>query len=389
MTSKFSWISFIPLAVAAVFFKFVNLMYVDSGSSAVFGLSPLWCEYISLFCIAGIFLLTILFCVLDRTISPYYAVRRNFGAAIFGLLLAALFAYDGCTRIFEMVQTGRYEVLPLIEIAFTILAAVSFVVLGLSHFTRKTSGRYSLLFLLPALMCAVRLVSIFITFTTISVTTADVSLLIAYIFSTLFLFNYAVMLSLTEAKNAVKWCFIYGFPAVAALFAYGISNIYFNFNYDEIFANVGLFEIVLLGVYIFSFMVELTAFSKPRDMVVIKDGDEDEEEYTEIDPEKEKELPPIITGLDEEDEIPDDKQSMYLTTADTSDYIYQETPVSDELNGDLGYIDANASVVDDYITEKNDEYDVTAEKTVDDDTYNSRLDEIDKLILEISEDEFQ
>lgn len=386
MTSKLSWITFIPLTVAAVFFKFVQMMYIDSGSSVVFGLTPQWCEYISLFCIAGVFLFSVLFCVIDRRISPYYAVRRNFGAGVFGILIGLLLAADGAKSVFDVIETGLFTVMEIVEIVFMILAAVAFIVLGLAHFVRRKNSTFALFYLMPALLCAVRLVRVFMGITTISVINADISLLLSYVFATLFFFNFAVLLSMTKAKNAVKWCFIYGFPAVAALLAYAVSEIYFGFDYVELWSNAEMVELALIGLYILSFLIELTVFAKRREHVIV-DGLDETDEYEELPDETEEptEDPVVVTGSDIED---DPNPSSYLSTADTSDYLYRVTTPSDEINRDLKVQDTDADVADDYIMSKSRDYNADSEASSDD-GYSSRMDEIDKLILEISEEEYQ
>ena len=84
----------------------------------------------------------------------------------------------------------------------------------------------------------------------------------------------------------------------------------------------------------------------------------------------------FITGTTKEDETDRHDDSSYLTTQDTSDFLYQE--MKQEEN--TAEVTPDSSEVDGYLTE-------IVEEDGDDrpKDYEKRLDEIDKLILEISE----
>lgn len=377
MKSKLSWIFFVPFTVAAIFVKLAQVIMPDG---ALFGLSDMQLDYVCIACVAVIFLFALIFCLADRKISPYYIPHRNFAAGILGLILALLFAADGANRIYHIFGSGRIEVLDVIEAVLLALSAVVFVVLGLSHsFSNKESKRFALFNIMPALLCAVRMVRCFVGFTTISITLADVCRLVCYIFATLFFFNYAVALSLTQAKNAVKSCFIYGFPAVAALLSYAAAALISSFDVNEIFDGIDLLEISVMGLYIFAFVVELTIFVKDKDHMVVEGVDD--VDYKELDEGREDMNGTgfVVTGLDD-DERPDTPESSYLNTADTNDFLYQETTEDTADNAEV----SSHNDIDDFITEVvNSPNDVSDQEGV---GYSDRLDEIDKLIVEISED---
>lgn len=371
MISKLSWILFVPFTAAAVFLKLAETILPDG---AVYGLSDLQLDYVVVGCVAVIFLFALIMCLADRKISPYYQPHRNIAAGIFGILLAVVCAADGADRIYNIIGSGSIDVMEMIETVLLMLTAVVFVVLGLTHFTAKATAKGFVLFnIIPALLCAVRLVRCFIGFTTISIVLADILTLICYIFATMFFFNYAVALSLTEAKHATKSCFIFGFPAVAALLAYGVNLAYTSLNLVDIMANIAMAEILLIALYIFSFIFEMTIFVKDKEHVVIEGIDN--EEYEELKDESQEDI--VVTGLDDDERL--DEPSSYLSTADTSDFLYQETPNENDKKENNDY---HGGDLDDFITE------VVATEDDDHDgsVYGDRLDEIDKLILEISGD---
>lgn len=363
MKSKLTWIPFIPLCLAACFCKAAQGLF-DEGT--VFGLSNLMLDYCFIGLVVLIFLFALLFCLVDKRISTYYLPHRNFGAGIVGILLALAFAADGAITLFRMFESGKTEVLRAIEAVLLMLGAIVFIVLGLTHSFRGEEGkRFSLINVIPALLCAMRMILCFVSFTTISIRLADVTALVCYIFATMFFFNYAVALSLIKAKNAVKSCFIFGFPAVASMLACGAVKLAFGFDTEDLFANLGGVEMVLIGLYILAFLIELTIFIKDKDSVEIIDGDEDDGDDSDDE----------VSGFVVPTDRPDDDGSSYLTTADTKDYLYQEVQREDatpRMEDD----DADA-----YITGLTDAPEGDDRPR----DYESRLDEIDRLILEISE----
>lgn len=392
MTSKISWVAFVPFSLAAVAIKFYETFMMADGET-FFGLSKLQLDYIALGCVAVIFLFALLFCLIDRKIGQYYVPSRNIPAGIFGLVLALMLAVDGASGVFNIVSSGTFEVLDIIETVLVILSAVVFIVMGLSHFVKNfDQKRFALFYLMPAFLFALRLVRVFIGFTTISIIGADVTLMACYIFLTLFFFNYAVMLSVTKAKNAVKPLFIWGFPAVAVLAAYVVSKAADVTFTDFLALDYEVFELGLLALYIFSFVIELSARVRRRDDLDIIGLDEDDD-YKKLDEKEDEDKNTdtmVVTGLDSaSDDDDDDTPSSYLTTADTSDYIYRATTPEEEAARNATYALVQPDEdVDGYITHKvRDEYDDKKNKKSD--NYTSRLDEIDRLILEISEDEFK
>ena len=366
MRSKLSWVTFIPLTLVACFFKIAKYIMPQG---AVFGLSDLVMDYISLGAIVLILLFSLLFCAIDKKISTYYLPRRNFVAGVIALALALIFAGEGANGIYHIIATGDVVALKLIDSILLLISAVIFVVLGLTNLLRERDNKQFVLFgIVPALFFAERMIACFVDFTTISLRLADVPKIACYIFATLFFFNYAVTLSLTKTKNAVKSCFIFGFPATAALLIYGISKLVFEPDTQILVNNAEPLEMVLTAAYILSFLIELTMFVRDKDSVQIVDDD-----YEEL-PDKEN----IGGGLsveytEDEDEEPGDEEE-YFASTDTSDYLYQSDPDRDVM---IKPVEGD----DEYLTQATDES-VPDDRPVD---YVSKIDNIDKLILEITE----
>ena len=83
MKSKLTWIPFVPLFLAAGFFKLAQ-GFMPEGS--IPGLSALQMEYCYLGACVLIFLFAVLFVLLDKKIAKYYLPQKNFPAGIVGIL---------------------------------------------------------------------------------------------------------------------------------------------------------------------------------------------------------------------------------------------------------------------------------------------------------------
>ncbi|MBQ3266274.1 MAG: hypothetical protein IJH07_10915 [Ruminococcus sp.] len=370
MKSKLAWIPFIPLALIACFLK-IGREFLPNG--AVMGLSALKLEYLFLGCVALIFVFSVVFCLIDRKIASYYLPRRNFIAGILGLLLALLLAADGADSLFLTFSSGAINMLDLSGSILSILSAVVFVVLGLRHSFRYEEGKhFSLLNVLPALMCGVRMILSFVQFTTISIRLADVSGLICYIFATMFFFNYAIILSVIKSKNAVKNCFIFGLPAAAVMIPSGLYSLLFSFNAEQITKNLQPLSILLMGLYILTILIELSFFVRDRDSVELVLND-----APAVDVSKEK-VEGFIASNQGEDDNDSDRDDSHLDARDTEGFLYQEFHAEDEEPEESEEKKNDAEL---YLTDISEDADEENDRPKD---YESRLDEIDKLIIDIN-----
>lgn len=273
MTSKLSWIGFIPFAICAIVLKFAQIFFINDESDTLFGLTSLQLSYVAIGISILVLVITMIFCFTDRKISPYYNSKRNIFCGIFALILALMFAADGANSIFNMIETASFSVINIIEAVFLILSAITFVIIGLSDFIKDNASQKFIKFLLiPAILMAVRLVKCFMTFRTVSIIYSDITLLLCYIFATMFFFNYAVLLSKLEARSPVKSCFIYGFPMLVVLFMYSIPNLYTGFTTEysfDFFLNLENFELLIVALYALGFIIELSINVKRKDEVKI------------------------------------------------------------------------------------------------------------------------
>lgn len=410
MTSKLSWIAFVPFSIAAIAIKVVQLFFLGEDGT-FFGFNSLMLSYLAIACALVVLLFAVIFCLIDRKISPVYLINKNIFAGVFGLLLAVSLACDGANRAFVLFRSAGIVTMEIIDIVLTILCAVVFVVLGLNHFVGNGGVRgLSAFYLIPTLFSVFRLVECFLGFTTVSIAITDVTKLACYIFVTMFLFNYAMIVALMQGKSPVRTAFIYGMPSVIMLLSYGVYEITRVLLLDvpfDIFENIEAVELSLLGLYIFAFIIEMSAFVKTKDEVEII-TDADDEEYEEIN-EQDSNVSAFAanSGVDGQLSIDDDvfievaqaslenAQEDYISQDETSDFIYGAMPDDDDFvlpvdsdseNNSYQYEEQQAESADMYITKEDSRY---KEEEVVDDIADISMDRIDKLILELSEDEFK
>ena len=365
MKSKLSWIPFVPLALIALFLKLAQ-GFMPDGS--LLGLSALQLDYCYIGVCVLIFLFTLLFVLLDKKIAAYYLPRKNYSAGLVGIILSLLLAADGGYSLFSIFSSGKVSVLEVMGAVLSLLSAVVFFVLGLNHSFRYKEGKqFSLINVLPAVMCAVRMILCFVKFTTISIRLADVSSLICYVFATMFFFNYAVVLSLIKTKNALKYCFLFGLPAAASLVPYGLYHLIFQFDSEFIINNAQPLEMLLFGLYILSILLEISIFIRDKDSVTVIAED------TAVPVISEEKVQGFIASNSDEDENDQIVDPTYLEKSDTEGYLYQDTKTVNEEDPEV------QTDTDNYLTEVVEDSDDDRPKD-----YEDRLDDIDKLILDIS-----
>lgn len=426
MTSKLSFIAFAPFSVAAIAIEIIRLFFMDTNGM-FFIFDDLMLSYLAIACSVLALLFAVVFCLVDKKTAPVYVISKNFVCGIFGFLLAVTLASDGANKAFLLIRNAQYTFVDIADIVLTILCAIVFVVLALNHFVGNGGVKgLSVFYLIPAIWSAFRLVACFLDFTTVSISVSDITILVCYIFATLFLFNYAMVIALIKGKSPVRSAFIFGLPAVTILLAYGVYSLTNTFVLKSgditLFANLETLELTALALYILAFVIEMGVFVKKNDEIkLIEDQEEIVEEYDDAyDPDADmvNAIANSVTNGNKPDEVVNEtlpegfdsdhlaiddevflevaQASMnnqnddYITDVDASDFIYGSVPTDDDFvlptsseDTDDTYA-AQSESADMYITKADSTYDV--EEDAHDDDVDARMDRIDKLILEISED---
>lgn len=363
MKSKLSWIPFIPIVFAAVFLRVYQVLFVDSGVDKGF----LNSGAISLIFVGSIILLVILLAVLcaaDKKTSPVYRTGRNVFAGIFAMLSGVLLLTDAFMLFKGMADSGN-ALSAFINGVFTVLGGVMIFVMGLSSLTGKNlTKKVQFLMLLPAIWSAARLIITFLSYTTISVNAKDMSDLVYMVFTTLFLFNASMVYIGLKSKNPVKACFLYGLPAVVVVFAYTgawVSSTIHNGQPVHFFSNIEMFEYLALALYIIFFLVELTARAEEKASLVEAETGETAVEAGVLPETHENQRESLI-------HTPQDPETL------KAQRIMEKVEAAEKKEETLdysGYCDSK-----DFDNKEQDSSDLS--------DYASKLDDIDRLILEIS-----
>lgn len=371
MRSKLSWIPFIVLLPAACFLKTAQSLF----PGGLFGLSALKLEYMYLGCAALMLLFALAFCMTDKKIAAYYIPRRNIAAGVFALITALMLAADGAGVFIRIFSAGEPDALTIVGAVLSLVASIVFFAMGLGQIIRRDDDRrLSMIYALPSVMFAVRLILSFVSFTTISIRLADVSRLICYVFALMFFFYYAVVLSLIKTKNAVKMCLIFGFPAVVALIPYGVYHLIFSFDIVMIVNNAEPAALLFTGLYILMILAEISRYVLDRDSIeAVTEADE----LPDLDELAKKKVGGLIATSITEDKNDFNMDDSSLESRDTEGFLYQrtETPETDEYTLKLQSGEAET-----YLTEVVDEDPETRPKN-----YETRLDDVDQLLIEITE----
>lgn len=266
MKSKLSWIPFIPIVFAAVFLRVYQVLFVDSGVDKGF----LDSSVISLIFVGSIILLFVLLAILsftDKKTSPEYQVGKNIFAGIFGILSGVLLLTDVSTIVMNLSASVNVFA-SVIDAVFTVLGGIMIFIMGLSSLTGKNiAKKVPFLMLFPAVWSCARLIITFLSYTTVSVNAIDMSDLVYMVFTTLFLFNASMLYINLKGKNPVKACFLYGLPAVAIIFSYSgalIASLIHSGQGVDFLTNIRMFEFLALALYMIFFLVELTAGAKEK-----------------------------------------------------------------------------------------------------------------------------
>lgn len=112
MKSKLCWISFIPLTIAAVLIKVLQMFNI------CFSADDTTASYLSIGAILLMFVINIIFIAVDKKTSPAYILRKNIPAAIFAILAAAMFTSKSALNLILSIQNNTYSIFTLMVSVF-------------------------------------------------------------------------------------------------------------------------------------------------------------------------------------------------------------------------------------------------------------------------------
>lgn len=406
MKTKLCWVPFIPITLLMIFIKYIEAT-LPSGETFL-GMDWLTLVYINILLVPALFLICVVISLFDKKTAPYYALSKNYGAAIFAIVAAVAIIFRGVLTIMNTISTGSIAIFNVVTAAFAIVSGVAMLYIASCHMSGKNCGPKNIILLLfPTIWAAMKIIMTFLSYVTVSVLSRDMLDLLCYALIGLFFISCSMMIGNVEGKNSVKRCFIFGFPLIAAVFAYCTKScieMFNNISAYEIFdfANVAL--LLSIALYALFVLIELTLKAKTKEQIVLVSPEEQIDEYArstireevkfydeyiedERIPNKDHiEQSDIIFSTKEEDidyNIMKNNGNDFITsTGDDSEIKAQKQAPSvskAETQSNISVATKNNPVAP--VVEEPDF--VVAPKKGNDDELETRMDEIDKLIFEI------
>lgn len=306
MKAIINWIFLIPVLVFSVGIELYTTLN-PSGAQSFFGMDINGISEIIIISIVALFALTFVLSLFDRKTSPVHILKHNYPAGISAVVAAFALAGDTASVVAEAVRGSGLGTMDVFVVVASALASVALLLVGINHCTASnTKNTVALLYLAIPLWCAVHLLSRFMSHTAQPVAMADTMDLVMYVFLAIF-FMYAMMVvSLINGKNPVKATIYWGAPAAVAAFVYSASLLgnVLNNQTASLFDYLNVITYGFIGLYVLSFVAELSFMSGTKDEIrVIDDTAEETEEELEAETE---------------------------ATADTSDSVSDEEAVASE-----------------------------------------------------------
>lgn len=378
MKIKLSWIPFIPLVFGVVLLRIYQVLFVESNIDTTL----MDANTMTLIYGGGIALLLILVGILsltDKKTSPVYMVNKNFLGGVFAIVAGAIISFDAVLMFLSCYNGGIVDITKVINAVFSILGAVAFIFMGLVSVTGKNFLKKMPAFMLiPAIWSCARLIITFMSYTTIAVASKDVTDLIYMVFTTLFLFNASMVYIGLQGKNPVKACFIYGMPAIASILAYNgalITKQISSGGTFDVMANLQCFEYLALALFMVFFLLELTSRAKEKEEVQ-QTAEATVPTVEELEAKQQNDVPkqePIVTANSDIEF----SETVMDSLQDKKEEISSADALANEI---LGKASADTEYIG-YYDRKQKEKEDSLSNTK---SYGDRMDDIDKLILEIS-----
>lgn len=378
MKIKLSWIGFVPLVFGLVLFRIYQVLFVDTNIQTTL----MDTNTMNLIFGCGIVLLLVLtaiFSFADKKTAPTYEVGSNFLGGLFLLLAGVCIGADAGMTLMKSTANGVIDIAAIINGCISVLAAVAIACMGFVSITGKNFLKAHPVFMLvPPIWSCVRLIITFMSYTTIAVASKDVTDLIFMVFTTMFLYNAVMVFVGFPGKNSVKACFVYAMPAIATILAYTgalISRQVIAGTSLLTIENVKYLEYIFLALFMVFFLLELTSRAKSKDSVdeqpAIKAKKEKNEDVPEREPVKHTE------------EVSDVDAELSNTVRESLEEPKEEITDADRLAENILGKTGETEYIGYYDRDKKDKEDANSSNS----SYGDRMDDIDKLILEISSED--
>lgn len=278
MRIKLSWVPFIPIAILAVFLRIYQVMFTGNGADTGFlSNSALWLVYAGL--VAFLFIIIGILSLSDKKTSGIYNVGKNFFAGLFAVIAGALLCFGAGMEIMQIIglhDSGEIFRL-LFDAVFSIAGGIVFMIMGVSSISGSGKLKHAKgALLLPPIWCCVRLMTTFIDYSHKLPNSIDMTDIFILSFMTLFIFAVSMIYGNVQGKNPVKAAFLYGLPGIVVTFAYAAVSITQQIISGQGFvlvsntrngsvSNINTIQYLALALYALFFIIELTTKAKIKD----------------------------------------------------------------------------------------------------------------------------
>ncbi len=385
MKIKLSWIPFIPAVLAMTVLRVISVFSNDGSATDVISKNAVMISYIAVGIALVLFVLCILFNILDRKTAPVYAVKRNAPAGVCSVLSAAFaLAYSVISIINR--NGNDYLLIYIICTFFAILAAIGLVFMARTHFSGFAPvSNISFLYVFPSLWAVSELILCFMEATKLSVSASDMSLLFCFIFLVLGLFAQSMVIAKIPGRNPVKASLLYGLPSASFGISYGVyllaGVIVGNQGGSALMTGLMLVSFALYEIF---FMIEITRGALEKDNVKIV-GSSPENDLDSI---RRKDNDGNTDFTDNENPvniINDDFIMGYMSDDEIPEapVLKEQTETDDDLSGDFYFgikQDEEEKSSDDILESVQDALEARKQKKEE-----KLQDEIDKLLAELEE----
>ncbi len=351
MKAIINWIVIIPVLVLAVGVELFTAVSPEAAKS-FFGTDPNGVSEIIIISLVVLFALLFLLSLFDRKTSPVHLLKKNYPAGVSAVIAAFALAGDTAASVAEGLRGSGMGAMDVIVMVASALAAVALLLAGINHCSGvNTKNNSAFLYLSVPLWCGAHLLSRFMSHTATPVSMAETLDLVMYVFMAIYFMYSFMVVSLINGKNPVKATIYWGAPAAVSALVYSASLIGANLNSESasVFGYLEAATTAFLGIYILSFVAELSFMSKTKEEQIIITNEPQTEEavVTETDAvvetvvpvtlEETSETTPVFAQTDAvEEEIQSNMKKFFN---DISDVELEIEPEEEEVSEDSEDVD--------------------------------------------------
>lgn len=364
MKVKASWVAFVPIFLGTVFLHLYYTFFIggEEITQRLFGEYSLLINEktepeMVVILGAALFVIVLLFSLLDRKTSPECDIKSNIPSGLFAVIAALLLGVDSAVSVMSMFTSGSVAFGTLIVNVFSIAVALILAIAGMGLLIGyNIAKKIRFLMLLPTVWAVVCMIMTFDSHRKEAPSFAFFDVIV-WVFLALFLFNNTMVLCGIDIKNPVKSSFVYGLPFILFAVVYVMTSIHNCLNelgYFDFTQLTSQLVLASLAVYAIFSLTDLSGKMKKKKKKVKEDVD------TETD-----------NGFDEED-IPESAFGVGSTKYVTAEFekirLEKAAQKAKERTGSIPIVKAE-------------------DEQEEDNEPISTLDKIDQLIMELSEDD--